>query len=159
MSLAHLLAGTNILVSGGTQGVGAAVARAAAAQGAAGIAVSGRSIEAGESLARELTDAGTPARFIRTDLASVAEAEASVTGTIDRFRRLDHVVNAAGLTTRGTVLDTDQDLFDAHIAGNLRAPFFIMQETISHLKGRSAGGSIVNIVTMSEHGGQPCLAP
>lgn len=159
MSLTNLLAGKIVLVNGGTQGVGAAIARAAAEQGAEAIAITGRTTEAGETLAQELSDRGTATMFLRADMASVADARSTVTKAIKRFGRVDHVVCAAGLTTRGTMLDTDEELFDAHIAVNLRAPFFIMQEAITHLKDRNVGGSIVNIVTMSEHGGQPYLAP
>jgi len=73
--------------------------------------------------------------------------------------RVDCLVNAAGLTSRGTLLDTTPELFDAHIAINLRAPFFAMQAAVRHLVDRGAPGTIVNIITSSEHGGQSFLAP
>jgi NAD(P)-dependent dehydrogenase (short-subunit alcohol dehydrogenase family) len=57
------------------------------------------------------------------------------------------------------MLDTSPDLFDQHIAVNLRGPFFLMQAAITDMVGRKAGGSIVNIITMSAHAGQPYLAP
>jgi NAD(P)-dependent dehydrogenase (short-subunit alcohol dehydrogenase family) len=79
--------------------------------------------------------------------------------TVERFGRVDAVVNAAGLTTRGTMLDTTVELFDRHIAVNLRAPFLVMSGTIAHLRARSAPGSIVNVISLSAHGGQPHLAP
>jgi NAD(P)-dependent dehydrogenase (short-subunit alcohol dehydrogenase family) len=58
-------------------------------------------------------------------VGDVAQAQACVTATIAAFGRVDSLVNAAGLTTRGTLLDTTPDLFDAHVAVNLRAPFFL----------------------------------
>ena len=79
--------------------------------------------------------------------------------TISVFGRLDCAVNAAGLTTRGTMLDTTPELFDAHIAVNLKSPFFIMAETIKHLRERGAPGSILNVISIAELGGQPYLAP
>lgn len=159
MALENLLAGKVLLVSGGTSGLGEAIARAAAEQGADGVMVSGRTAGPGEALVRELEAAGTQAAFVRADLARTPEARATVAAAVERFGRLDCVVNAAGLTTRGTMLDTTEELFDAHVAVNLKAPFFIMQEAIAHLTGRGAPGSIVNIITMSAHGGQPYLAP
>jgi NAD(P)-dependent dehydrogenase (short-subunit alcohol dehydrogenase family) len=69
------------------------------------------------------------------------------------------LVNAAGLTTRGTLLDTTPELFDQHIAVNLRGPFFLMQATVRDMIARTAPGTIVNIITSSELGGQPFLAP
>ena len=148
-----------VIVSGGTHGLGAGVARRAAAEGAAGIAVTGRNAETGEKLASEITASGVETRFIKTDLADVEQARNSVVETIATFGRLDCSVNAAGLTTRGTMLDTTPELFDAHIAVNLKSPFFIMAETIKHLRERGAPGSILNVISIAELGGQPYLAP
>lgn len=154
-----LLNDTIVLVSGGTHGLGAGIARRAAAEGAAGIAVTGRSADAGQQIAAELSGLGVPAVFLEADLLDTAQASSTVTRTIEHFGRLDAVVNAAGLTTRGSMTDTTPELFDQHIAVNLKAPFFIMSEAIKHLTGRGAAGNIVNIITMSEHAGQPYLAP
>ncbi|BCW84040.1 SDR family oxidoreductase [Paenarthrobacter sp. AT5] len=148
-----------LLISGGTQGLGAGVARRAAAEGAAGIAITGRNADSGEQLAAELTSAGVETRFIKTDLADVEQARNSVLETVSAFGKLDCTVNAAGLTTRGTMLDTTPDLFDAHIAVNLKSPFFIMAETIKHLRSRKSPGSILNVISIAELGGQPYLAP
>ena len=159
MSTETWLDGQHVLVSGGTQGLGAAVARAAAARGAGALTITGRSAEAGQDLVAELQAGGTPVQFLRTDLSDVVEARASVAGAIERFGHLDGVVNAAGLTSRGSMLDTTPELFDAHIAINLKAPFFIMADTIRHLRERESPGSIVNIISISELGGPPYLAP
>lgn len=153
------LGGQVVLVSGGTQGVGAAVAARVAAEGAEAVMVTGRNAEAGERVVEELCAAGTRSQFLRTDLVDIAQARASVSETIEAFGRLDRVVNAAGLTSRGSMLDTTPELFDAHIAVNLRAPFFIMADTIRHLTGRGAPGAIVNIISIAARGGQPYLAP
>lgn len=153
------LQGQAVLVSGGTQGVGAAIARRVAAEGAEAVLVTGRSVEAGRAVADELQAAGARAKFLRVDLRDVDQARASVAEAIAEFGRLDRVVNAAGLTTRGSMLDTTPELFDAHVAVNLKSPFFIMADTIRHLHGRSASGAIVNIISIAERGGQSYLAP
>ncbi|MFJ4027525.1 SDR family oxidoreductase [Paenarthrobacter sp. NPDC089989] len=154
-----LLTDKVILISGGTQGLGAGVARRAAAEGAAGLAITGRNADSGEELARELSSAGVETRFIKTDLADVEQARNSVLETVAAFGKVDCAVNAAGLTTRGTMLDTTPELFDAHIAVNLKSPFFIMAETIKHLRSRNAPGNILNVISIAELGGQPYLAP
>jgi short chain dehydrogenase len=100
-----------------------------------------------------------PAAAGRADVADVAQAQACVAAVIAEFRRVDSLVNAAGLTTRGTLLDTTPDLFDAHIAVNLKAPFFLMQAVTADLVARKAPGTIVNIGSTSAHVGQPYLAP
>jgi NAD(P)-dependent dehydrogenase (short-subunit alcohol dehydrogenase family) len=147
-----------VLVSGGTQGLGAAIARAAAREGAL-VAVTGRRREPGEALAAELIATGAKALFAQADVADVAQARACVTAAITAFGRVDSLVNAAGLTSRGTLLDTTPELFDAHIAVNLRAPFFLMQAVVADLVARKAPGTIVNVISSSEHGGQRDLAP
>src|SRR5215218_8718412 len=156
---ARLLEDKIILVSGGSRGLGAGIARAAVDAGAAGIMITGRDRAAGEALAVELATNGTDVKFHAVDLADPQAAAGSVTETIASYGRIDCVVNSAGLTTRGTLLDTTVELFDAHIAINLRAPFFIMQAAVHDMRSRQAPGSIVNIISFSAHGGQPYLAP
>jgi NAD(P)-dependent dehydrogenase (short-subunit alcohol dehydrogenase family) len=147
-----------VLVSGGSQGVGAAIARAAAREGAT-VAISARRPGPAEALVAELTAAGAKGMYIQADLADAEQARGSVARVIDAWGRIDCLVNAAGLTSRGSLLDTTPELFDAHIAVNLKAPFFAMQAAVADMVSRSAPGTIVNIITTSSHGGQPYLAP
>ncbi|UXY31261.1 SDR family oxidoreductase [Streptomyces sp. HUAS TT20] len=147
-----------VLVNGGSQGVGAAIARASVREGAA-VAVTGRRPEPGEALVAELTAAGGRAMYVRADLSDAGRAKVSVAEVVDAYGRVDCLVNSAGLTSRGTLLDTTPELFDAHIAINLKAPFFAMQAAVADMVERKAPGTIVNIITSSAHGGQPFLAP
>jgi NAD(P)-dependent dehydrogenase (short-subunit alcohol dehydrogenase family) len=153
------LAGKVVLVSGGTQGVGAATARTAARCGAEAVVVTGRRPEVAEALIDELDALGTEPLFIRADVAVVDQAVASVTGTVEAFGRVDCVVNAAALTDRGTLLDTTPEMFDAHIATNLRGPFFVMQAAVRDMLRREAAGTIVNVLSISAHTGSAILAP
>jgi NAD(P)-dependent dehydrogenase (short-subunit alcohol dehydrogenase family) len=153
-----LLVGNVVLISGGTQGLGAAIARAAAREGAV-VMISGRNAERGEKVVADLQNTGAEAGFVQTDISNVSAAQASVAATIERYGRIDSLVNAAGLTTRGTVLDTTPELFDQHLAVNLRAPFFLMQAAITDMRRRQAPGTIVNVITIDSHGGQSFLAP
>jgi NAD(P)-dependent dehydrogenase (short-subunit alcohol dehydrogenase family) len=146
------------LVSGGTQGVGAAVARAAVREGAA-VAVTGRRPEPGEKLVAELQALGGDAIYVRTDVADVAQAQASVAATIARYGRVDCLVNAAAVTSRGSLVNTTPAVFDQHVAINLRAPFFLMQAAVSDMLARRSPGTVVNIISTAEHCGQPYLAP
>ncbi len=150
-----LLADKVVLVSGGTQGVGGGIARAAVAEGAT-VVVTGRRADVGEAFAERL---GAGASFVACDVADVEQARAAVATTIERHGRIDSLVNAAGLTSRGTLLDTTPELFDDHVAVNLRGPFFLMQAAVADMVARGAPGTIVNVLTMSSHGGQPFLAP
>ena len=152
------LTGKVLLISGGTQGLGAGIARTAAREGAA-LVLTGRNAEHGERVAAELQNTGADALFVRTDICDVLQARAAVAATIERHGRIDGLVNAAGLTTRGTILDTTPELFDQHIAVNLRGPFFLMQAAIADMKQRGEPGSIVNVLSIDSHGGQAILAP
>ena len=148
-----------VLVNGGSQGVGAAIARAAAARRGATVAVTGRRIGAGRR--SRPTAAEGARRPIRTGRHRRPRAgQGSVTRTVaDRSAGSTDWCNAAGLTTRGTLLDTTPELFDPHIAVNLRGPFFAMQAAVADMVAREAPGTIVNIISSSAHGGQPYLAP
>ena len=153
-----LLAGKVVLVNGGTQGLGAAVAAAAARNGA-DVAVTGRRKDVGEGFAADLAaTSGRRVMFVPADAGNVAEGRAAVAATVERFGQIDCLVNCAAVTTRGTLLDTTPELFDEHMAVNVRGPFFLMQAAVASMVARGAGGAIVNIITMSSHGGQPHLA-
>jgi NAD(P)-dependent dehydrogenase (short-subunit alcohol dehydrogenase family) len=163
MALVDLLRDKVVLVVGGTVGLGAGIARAAAREGAT-VVVTGRRAERGEAMVAELTANGRPetgasAAYVQGDVADPGAATAMVEATVERFGRVDCLVNCAGLTTRGTLVDTTPDLFDEHIAVNLRGPFFTMQAAVRDMVRRGEPGTIVNIITMTAKGGQPYLAP
>jgi NAD(P)-dependent dehydrogenase (short-subunit alcohol dehydrogenase family) len=149
---AQRLDGKVVVVTGSTQGLGAAIARRVAALGAAGVVVCGRDAERGEAVADELG-----ALFVRAELAD-PEAAATIVGACDkRFGRLDGLVNAAGLSSRGTLDDTSVELWDRLFAVNARAPFLLMQHAARVMRREGRGGSAVNIITMASHGGEPVL--
>ena len=156
--MSGLLDGKVVLINGGTQGVGGASARAAVREGAQ-VVVTGRRLDAGKRFAAELEELGGDVRFVQTDMADPQQARLSVTRTVEEFGRIDGLCNAAGITTRGTLLDTTPELFDTHIAVNLRGPFFAMQAAAADMIERGTAGSIVNIISIAEHGGQGYLAP
>jgi len=148
---AQRLDGKVIVVTGSTQGLGAAIARRAAAVGAAGIVVTGRDEQRGEAVRDSLE---CDAVFVRAALEDERQCRGIVRACDERFGRLDGLVNAAGLSTRGTLEDTSVELWDRLFAVNVRAPFVLMQEAARLMRD---GGSIVNVITMASHGGAPEL--
>jgi NAD(P)-dependent dehydrogenase (short-subunit alcohol dehydrogenase family) len=145
-----------LVVTGATHGLGAAIAVRAARLGAAGIVTSGRNAARGEAVRRELEGLGCDAVFVAAELEDEAACRAVIAACDERFGRLDGLVNAAGLSTRGTLDETSVELWDRLFAVNVRAPFILMQQA-ARLMRRSGGGSIVNIITMASHGGEPVL--
>lgn len=145
------------IVTGGTQGLGEAIARLFVARGAEGIVIVGRDRERGRKVAESLEGSGTRALFVQADLADLDAVRRIVPACEGAFGRVDCLVNAAALTDRGTVLSTDPGLFDRLVAVNVRAPFFLMQDSIRLMLDKGVQGSIVNILSTSSHGGQSFL--
>lgn len=147
------------VVTGSTQGLGAAVALQLAQAGAAGIITCGRGADKGERVARAIeSQTGVPVHFVQADLANLDQVHAITAVADERFGRIDILVNAAGLTDRGNILNTSAELFDRMFAINTRAPFFLIQDACELMLRDGIEGRIVNIGSMSELAGQPFLS-
>lgn len=153
------LTGKVAVVTGGTQGVGAAIARQFTLLGVSAVVICGRNQDKGEKVAQRLnSESETKVDFVRADLSNVEDCR-NVIATADRLHgRVDILVNAGGMSDRGTILDTDPELFDRIFATNVRGPFFLMQEAIKLMRRDNIAGSIVNICSMSSLAGQPFIA-
>jgi NAD(P)-dependent dehydrogenase (short-subunit alcohol dehydrogenase family) len=146
------------VVTGSTQGLGAAIARRLAEAGAAGLVTLGRNAAKGEAVAAAISrDTGVPVQFVKADLGSVEDCRRVIAEAEGRFGRVDVLVNAGALTDRGTILDTSPELFDALFAINVRGPYFLMQEAIRLMIRDGIEGAIVNIGSISAHAGQPFI--
>jgi len=152
------VAGQVAVVTGGAQGIGEATARLLAARGAAGIVLVDRRKDKGEAVAKSLNELGTKTIFVETDLAIHEQVTRVIPAADTAFGRVDIVANIAGLTDRGTLLDTDLELFDRMFAVNVRAPFFLLQDAVKVMRREGRGGSIVNISSVNAHVGGPNLA-
>ncbi|TIT67692.1 MAG: SDR family oxidoreductase [Mesorhizobium sp.] len=152
------LEGKVILVTGSTQGIGRAIAETLARSGAAGLLVTGREKTRGDAVAAELSRLGTPTLFVAADLGDPETPALLAQACIERFGRIDGLVNAAGLTDRASFLDATLDDWAALFAVNARAPFFLMQAAIADMRKRGQGGAIVNILSINAHCGSPELA-
>ena len=159
VSLNDQFAGRYAVVTGGTQGVGEAVARLLADRGAAGLVICGRNADKGETVAAALGGLGCPSHFVQADLASVGDCRKVIAKADAAFGNLHALVNCAGLTDRGTVFDTTPELWDAMFAVNVRAPFFLMQDAAKIMVREGTPGAIASIITMASHGGQPFITP
>lgn len=148
------------VITGGTQGLGAAIARQFAEAEAGGIAIVGRGREKGERKAAEITEAtGVPVHMITADLGRMEDVQRVIPATDTEFGKVDILVNAAALTDRGNLLNTTPELFDQMFAVNTRAPFFLMQAAVRVMEREGTGGRIVNIGSTSSRAGQPFIAP
>jgi NAD(P)-dependent dehydrogenase (short-subunit alcohol dehydrogenase family) len=148
------------LVTGSTQGLGEAIARRLIDEKMIdGLVICGRNVENGRRLANELTALGCRTEFVTADLTKVDDCHRIMEVTRRTFDRIDYLVNSAATSERGTILDSSPELFDRIVALNVRAPFFLMQGALRLMLERGTHGSVVNILSMSSHGGQPFLTP
>ena len=148
------LEGKVAIVTGSTQGLGEGVAHLFADRGVSGLIITGRNAERGARVKADLEKRGVKTVFVAADLASMDDTRKVVAEADKAFGRVDILVNSAGITDRGTIWDTKPELFDAMFAVNVRAPFFLMQDALTVMKREKIEGSIVNIISMSGHGGQ-----
>jgi 3-oxoacyl-[acyl-carrier protein] reductase len=131
------LSGKTALVTGGSRGIGAAIVRRLAAEGAQVAFTYSGSQEKAAALASE-----TGATAIRADSASVADIQAAAARTAEAFGRIDILISNAGILIPGVVDTYDLADFDRMIAINVRAPFVAVQAVLPHM---GDGGRILTI--------------
>src|ERR1700730_8924731 len=150
---------TIAIITGGTQGLGLAIARRLAQEGAPGMVISGRNAEKGDGAAEKLRSLGTDCLFLKADVSIADDCYRLVDTALKRFGNVNGLVNSAGIADRGTLLDTSLELWDRHFNTNARGPFLLMQGVVKHLVETGQPGSIVNILSMVAHCGQSYLTP
>ena len=154
-SLSNLsMDGKTAVVTGSTQGLGEAIAHLFADRGLANLVITGRNVERGAKVKAALEAKGVKTVFVQSDLTKLAEVRKIVAACDAAFGKIDALVNAAGMTDRGTVWDTTPELFDQMFDTNVKSPFFLMQDALHLMKKSKTSGTIVNILSMSGHGGQ-----
>jgi NAD(P)-dependent dehydrogenase (short-subunit alcohol dehydrogenase family) len=146
------------VVTGSTQGLGAAIAHRLAEAGATGVVTLGRNEAKGRAVAEAIRrDIGVPVHFVKADLGKVEDCRRVMQEAERVYGRIHVLVNAGARTDRGTILDTSPELFDALFAVNVRGPYFLMQEAIRRMIRDGIEGAICNIGSISEHAGQPFI--
>ena len=151
------LAGRVAIVTGGARGIGAACVERLARDGAR-VVFSYRGHEAvAQALATRLTAEGTPAVAIRSDVAQAADCDALVQAAVDRFGRLDIVVNNAAETdTHRPWTEISEADWDHVMAVNAKGPFLVVRAAFPHLAA-SPAGRVVNIGSVTFRLGQARL--
>jgi 3-oxoacyl-[acyl-carrier protein] reductase len=142
MSNENRLAGRVALVTGGSRGIGAAIVRRLAADGA-DVAFTYRTGRAeADVIASDVRDLGRRALAIEADLARPESSASVVSTTVGELRHLDILVNNAGVTSWGPLASVALDEFDRLVAIDARAPFLMMQAVADTL---TEGGRVVNV--------------
>ena len=149
----------NVIITGGTQGLGFSVAEALISNGCKNILLLGRNSGKGLRASEKLNINGVNCIFKKCDVSKVEDCNIAFEYGVERFGLINGLVNAAALTTRGTILDTSIDLWEEHMNTNLRGPFILIQSLAKHLINKNKPGSIVNILSTSAYVGQSILTP
>jgi len=134
-----------VLITGAGRGIGRATAEAFAAEGWA-IVIAELAPVLGRRVERALRRSGAPALFVRTDVARPPSVERAVRTALRRFRRLDCVVNNAGVLTAGPLARLPLRDLDQMLAVNLRGPLAVSRAAIRPLRRRGEG-SIINVAS------------
>jgi len=150
-------ANTRAVITGGTQGLGLAVARRLALEGAPGIVISGRRAALGEAAAAEVSALGTRCVYVQADVGNADDCVRLIDTAIAALGSVNALLNSAATTDRGTLLDTTPEMWQYQIDVNTRGPLLLMQGLVRHLLQRKAPGTIVNILSQSAHCGQSFL--
>ncbi|MFF2732608.1 SDR family oxidoreductase [Streptomyces sp. NPDC058008] len=146
------LTGRVVVVTGGTKGIGFCIAGAFLAAGAH-VVVCGR----GEPDALP-SAAGRRAVFIATDVRDPEAASRLVDGAVERFGRLDVLVNNAGGSPDADAATVSPRFVERIVALNLLAPFYTAQAANRVMRAQDEGGSVINIGSVSAHTPQPGTA-
>jgi NAD(P)-dependent dehydrogenase (short-subunit alcohol dehydrogenase family) len=149
MDNSNELAGLTALVTGATSGIGRAIARQLASEGA-DVIVQGRDAARGEDVVSTIVADGGMARFVRADLSNPTELD-QLTAEVGE---IDILINNAGTSWFGPANELDIDTYDAMFVANVRAPYYLVAALAPQMAARGAG-SIVSVGSMVGQVGLP----
>ena len=151
------------IVTGGNSGIGQAIVLELARQGASIVIDYISHPEATEALEQQIAALGDQSVGVEADVSKLADLQNLVDAAVNRFGRVDIMVNNAGIETRTSVLDTTEDQYERVIAINLKSAFFGTQIAAKQMIKQGGGGRIINLTSVHEDWPMPgntayCLA-
>ena len=147
------LEGKVALITGGARGMGAAEARMFAREGAK-VVIADVLEDEGRRTEAQINETGGDAIFVSLDVTQQADWDAAISRTVERFGRLDVIVNNAGISARGSIEETTIEQWDRVMDINAKGVFLGTKAAIQQMKRQGDGGSIVNISSISGMIGQ-----
>jgi 3-oxoacyl-[acyl-carrier protein] reductase len=141
------------IVTGGTRGIGKAIAEGLAKEGV-NLAIAGRNLDAAKEVAATLTASGVKAIGIRLDVSNSAEVIKAFEEVEKEFNRVDILINNAGITKDGLLLRMKDEDWDSVMDINLKGVFLCSREAVKVMSGQRYG-RIVNITSVAAFMGNP----
>jgi len=142
------------IVTGGSRGIGRAVALELAARGAAVVVNYNKSPEAAEDVVRKIGEAGGKAAAFQADVSDLKQAEALVKFAIEKFGDLSILVNNAGITKDMVIMMMSENDWDTVITTNLKSTFNCSKAAVKHMM-RKRTGRIINMASVAGQMGNP----
>ena len=156
--MAGRLEGRVIIVTGGASGIGAALCRGFAEEGAA-VSICDLDNALASSLAEEITSAGGNAVAVTMDVTERDQVRAGIATTVEEFGKLDAFFNNAGMNSPMKLLDVTEENFDLIMKVNVLGVLIGMQEAAKQFISQGSGGKIINTASIAGRTGFPSFAP
>lgn len=150
---------TLALVTGGSQGLGLAIAHRLIDEGCRKLVITSRSVLKGAAAVEELSAKGAEVHVLGVELTDMDQVLPMVDQAVDLIGDVNALVNCAASTDRGSIRDTTPEQWDAIMDANAKAPFFTLQAFANHCITAGHPGAAVNILSITVHCGLPFLAP
>ncbi len=133
------------IVTGAGKGIGVALAKGLAREGAAIVVNYSRSAEEAKKVADDIGAAGGKAVAVQADVSDLSQHDRLISAALNNFGRLNILINNAGIEYRESFLTTTEEQFDHTLGVNLKAVYFLSQKTAQVMVDAGKGGKIINI--------------
>jgi glucose 1-dehydrogenase len=138
------------IVTGGNSGIGKAIALELARQGASIVIDYVADPQATEALEQQIAKLGDQSTGVDADVSRLADLQRLIDTAVSRFGRLDIMVNNAGIETRTSILETNEQQYEKVLDINVKSAFFGTQFAAKQMIKQGGGGRIVNITSVHE---------
>lgn len=144
------------IVTGGARGIGEAIVRDFTNEGAK-VVIADLLVKEGEELAQVLRGEGHEVYFFKTDVSSEENIKDLVAFTIDKFSKINVLVNNAAINIPGSVIELTEEIWNKTMDVNVKSQFLVSKHAIPHIK-EAGGGSIVNTASANSYVAEPRLS-
>jgi D-sorbitol dehydrogenase (acceptor) len=151
------LAQKHALLTGANGGIGLAVARAYAAQGAHCTVVDINDA-ASAQLAQLISQYPQSVNYVRADITQSAQIDAAIIAALQKFGPIQVLFNNAALFDMAPLLESDEAMYDKLFAVNVKGMFFVMQKVLAHMVAHKVQGSVVNMASQAGRRGEALVS-